>query len=192
MPTNIGTFDDFIKNFLGVHNVLRATQSEHPLWNVGLRSDIVALYQDAIDTALAQQSGFQQRLGGVVAHLVSLAWFYGRNEAFSEVAEQMNRALILVAEQFRTITPEDLSRQLCMGYSNFRRIFKEYTGQAPAQYIRQVRLSRIKEALTNSSRPIRELAFEMGFENEDYFFTAFRRAAGMTPRAYRALTQGKA
>ena len=26
--------DDFIKNFLGVHNVLRATQSEHPLWNV--------------------------------------------------------------------------------------------------------------------------------------------------------------
>ena len=165
---------------------------EHPLWNVGLRSDIVALYQDAIDTALAQQSGFQQRLGGVVAHLVSLAWFYGRNEAFSEVAEQMNRALILVAEQFRTITPEDLSRQLCMGYSNFRRIFKEYTGQAPAQYIRQVRLSRIKEALTNSSRPIRELAFEMGFENEGYFFTAFRRAAGMTPRAYRALTQGKA
>ena len=123
---------------------------------------------------------------------MSLAWFYGRNEAFSEVAEQMNRALILVAEQFRTITPEDLSRQLCMGYSNFRRIFKEYTGQAPAQYIRQVRLSRIKEALTNSSRPIRELAFEMGFENEDYFFTAFRRAAGMTPRAYRALTQGKA
>ena len=165
---------------------------DRPIWNVGLRSDIVALYQDAIDTALSQQSGFQQRLSGVVAHLVSLAWFYGRNEALSEVAGQMNRALILVAEQFRTITPEDLSRQLCMCYSNFRRIFKEYTGQAPAQYIRQVRLSRIKEALTNSSRPIRELAFEMGFENEDYFFTAFRRAAGMTPRAYRALTQGKA
>ena len=163
---------------------------DRPIWNVGLRSDIVALYQDAIDTALSQQSGFQQRLSGVVAHLVSLAWFYGRNEALSEVAGQMNRALILIAEQFRTVTPEDLSRQLCMGYSNFRRIFKEYTGQSPAQYIRQVRLSRVKEALTNTSRPIRELAFEMGFENEDYFFTSFRRLTGMTPREYRAFTRG--
>lgn len=163
---------------------------DRPIWNVGLRSDIVALYQDAIDTALSQQSGFQQRLSGVVAHLVSLAWFYGRNEALSEVAGQMNRALILIAEQFRTVTPEDLSRQLCMGYSNFRRVFKEYTGQSPAQYIRQVRLSRVKEALTNTSRPIRELAFEMGFENEDYFFTSFRRLTGMTPREYRAFTRG--
>jgi len=163
---------------------------DRPIWNVGLHSDIVALYQDAIDTALSQQSGFQQRLSGVVAHLVSLAWFYGRNEALSEVAGQMNRALILIAEQFRTVTPEDLSRQLCMGYSNFRRIFKEYTGQSPAQYIRQVRLSRVKEALTNTSRPIRELAFEMGFENEDYFFTSFRRLTGMTPREYRAFTRG--
>jgi YesN/AraC family two-component response regulator len=31
----------------------------------------------------------------------------------------------------------------------------------------------------------------MGYENEDYFFTAFRRINGMTPAEYRAFTQGK-
>lgn len=163
----------------------------NPVWHVGLKSDIVALYNDAIETASKQESGFQQRLGGLVSHLMGLARFYNRNEAFSEVAEQINRAKILISEQFRTITPEDLADQLYMGYSNFRRIFKEYTGFAPAKYIQEVRMNRVKEALTNTSLTIKQIAFDMGYENEDYFFTAFRRIAGMTPMEYREMTQGK-
>jgi AraC-like DNA-binding protein len=162
-----------------------------PVWHAGLRSDIVDLYKEAIRTATQQMSGFQQRLGGLVAHLLSLAWFYGRNEAFSEVADQINRAKILISEQFRTITPVDVAQQLCMGYSNFRRIFKEYTGFSPAKYIQEVKMGKVKEALTNSTRPVKQVAYEMGYENEDYFFTAFRRLTGMTPVEYRKFTQGK-
>ncbi len=163
----------------------------NPVWYVGLKSDIVALYNDAIDTASKQESGFQQRLGGLVSHLMSLARFYNRNEAFSEVADQINRAKILISDQFRTITPESLADQLYMGYSNFRRIFKEYTGFAPAKYIQEVRMNRVKEALTNTTLTVKQIAFDMGYENEDYFFTAFRRLTGMTPAQYREMTQGK-
>ena len=162
-----------------------------PVWQVGLKSDIVALYNDAIETASRQESGFQQRLGGLVAHLMSLARFYNRNDAFSEVAEQINLAKIIISNEFRTITPQDLAQQLFMGYSNFRRVFKEYTGFAPAKYIQEVRLSRVKEALTNTSYTVKQIAYDMGYENEDYFFTAFRRSTGMTPMEYRELTQGK-
>ena len=162
-----------------------------PVWHTGLHSDIVELYQDAIETATSQASGFQQRLGGLVAHLMSLARFYGRNEAFSEVADQINRAKILISQQFRTITPENLATQLCMGYSNFRRIFKEYTGFSPARYIQEVKMNRVKEALTNTSQPVKKIAYDMGYENEDYFFTAFRRISGITPTEYREVTQGK-
>ena len=163
----------------------------NPVWHVGLKSDIVALYNDAIETASKQESGFQQRLGGLVSHLMSLARFYNRNEAFSEVADQINRAKILISDQFRTITPESLANQLYMGYSNFRRIFKEYTGFAPAKYIQEVRMNRVKEALTNTTLTVKQIAFDMGYENEDYFFTAFRRLTGMTPAQYREMTQGK-
>ncbi len=162
-----------------------------PVWQTGLHSDIVELYEDAIRTASGQQAGFQQRLGGIVSHLLGLAWFYDKNAALSQVADQMNRAKILIGENYRTIGPEEVARRLCLGYSNFRRIFKEYTGLSPAKYIQQVRMGKVKEALTNSSRPVKEIAFEMGYENEDYFFTAFRRLTGMTPQEYRAFTQGK-
>ena len=100
----------------------------------------------------------------------------------------MNRAKILIADQFRTITPESLAEQLNMGYSNFRRIFREYTGFSPAKYIQEVRISKVKEAITNTKKPIKQIAYEMGFENEDYFFTAFRRLTGMTPVQYREFT----
>jgi len=162
-----------------------------PIWNVGVHSDIVELYSSAIDTALRQESGFQQKLGGIVAHLLSLAWFYDRNEAFSEVSEKINRAKILIADQYKTITPEGVSAQLLMGYSNFRKVFKEYTGFSPARYIQEVRLSKVKEALTNTTLPIKQIAFDSGYENEDYFFTMFRRLTGMTPLRYRSFTQGK-
>ena len=52
-------------------------------------------------------------------------------------------------------------------------------------------MSRVKEALTNSSLAVKQIAYEMGYENEDYFFTAFKRTIGMTPMEYREMTQGK-
>ena len=164
---------------------------EKPVLQVGLHSDIVNLYNDAIHTAAFQQSGFQQCLGGIVTHLMGLARMYQRQETFSEVRDKINQAKIIIGEEYRTFRPEEVAAQLFMGYSNFRRIFKEYTGFAPAQYIQEVRLNRIKELLTNTTLPIKEIADECGLENYDYFFTLFRRLTGMTPSDYRNNTQGK-
>ena len=69
--------------------------------------------------------------------------------------------------------------------------FKEYTGFSPARYILDIRISKVKEALTNSTLPVKQIAYDFGFENYDYFFTAFRSLTGKTPSEYRALTQGK-
>ena len=78
-----------------------------------------------------------------------------------------------------------------MSYSRFRKIFKEYTGFAPSQYIREVRLNMAKEMLTNTCKSIKEIAFELGYENKDYFFSVFRKFTGTTPISYRRHTQGE-
>ena len=164
---------------------------DKPVYNIGLHEDMVSLYKEAIQAASEQASGFQQRLLGILTHLMGQGIYYNRQETFSEVNDQINQAKILISEQFRTITAEEVARQLCMGYSNFRKIFKEYTGFSPAKYIQEIRFSKVKEALTNSSLPVKQIAYEMGFDNYDYFFTAFRRVTGMTPSDYRDMTQGK-
>ena len=164
-----------------------------PIYSVGLHNDMVELYDKAIKTAMDQESGFQQLLSSIVSHLLGLAYFYEKNQAYrsSEIGDQINRAKIMIMEQFRTIKPEEIAKTLCMGYSNFRKVFKEYTGFSPAKYIQEVKFSKTKEELTNSSLSIKEIAYAMGYDNYEYFFTAFRRQSGMTPAEYRAVTQGK-
>ena len=164
---------------------------ERPIYRVGLHHEIVNLYEEAIVVASLQESGFQQRLMGIVSHLIGLCLYFNRQKAFSDVSDLINRSKIFIADRFRSVSPQEVAQYLCMGYSNFRKIFKEYTGFSPAKYIQNVRFSKVKEALTNSSLPVKEVAFEMGFDNYDYFFTAFRRITGMTPSAYRDMTQGR-
>lgn len=164
---------------------------DKPVRQVGLHEEIIRLYENAIQVAMEQKSGFQPLLGSIVGHLLGLGYFYGRQESFSEVEDLASRAKILISEEFRSIGPEEVARRLHVGYSHFRRSFKEYTGFSPARYILEVRISKVKEALTNSTLSVKQLAYDFGFENYDYFFTVFRRLSGMTPTEYRTLTQGR-
>ena len=140
----------------------------------------------------AQEANYQQILAGIVCNLVSMAIYLSRNRDFnkSDISSQINLAKAAVHDNISTITGEAMAETACMSYSKFRKIFKEYTGFAPSQYIQEVRINMAKEMLTNTSRSIKEIAFELGYENKDYFFTAFKKVAGMTPTEYRKLTQG--
>jgi AraC-like DNA-binding protein len=166
---------------------------ESPVFNVGLNEELIALYERAIIIADAQEAHYQQALAGIVCNLVSMALYLSRNKDFksSNVSEKIDMAKAAVYENISSITPEDLARQTYMSYSKFRKIFKEYTGFAPAQYIQEVRINMAKEILTNTSKSIKEMAFELGYENKDYFFTVFKKVTGMTPINYRKLTRGE-
>lgn len=121
-----------------------------------------------------------------------MAIYLSCNKVFNEsdIASKINQATISIMENISTVTPETLAAEICMGYSNFRKIFKKYTGFAPLQYIQEVKINLAKEMLTHTNKTIKEIALELGFENNDYFFTDFRRTAGVTPVNYRKITQG--
>ncbi len=166
---------------------------KHPVLSVGIRDTLVDVYKSAINVAGKQESGFQQLLSSMVSYISGLAYYYDRNRSMfsSKVSDVVSRAKIIVSEQSRTITPEELAARMCMGYSSFRKVFKEYTGFAPAKYIQSVRFNRAKEDLTNTDKSVKEIAYEMGYDDYEYFFTAFRRNTGMTPKEYRNFTRNK-
>ena len=165
----------------------------HPLLDVSFHDEMTDAYNRAVDIAEKQFSGFQQALAGIVTHLLGLAYYYDRNESYleSNTAKMVSRAKMLVADRLTGINPRVLADELCISYSSFRRIFKEYTGFSPAKYILNVKITQAKEMLTNTSTEIKEIAYTLGFDNSDYFFTVFRRLTGQTPMSYRAETQGR-
>src|SRR5690349_3983212 len=66
------------------------------------------------------------------------------------------------------------------------RAFRRAFGCSPGEYIRERRIERACADLSESDRSIAEIALVAGFASASHFATAFRRATGMSPRAYRA------
>lgn len=197
-PDKSTGWDEYWIGFKGV-NIDNRVQNkffakDKPIFNVGIRDDIVQLYKQAIDIAKEQNTGFQQMLAGIVNHLLGLAYSQNKHSSFEElkVLKQINKAKILMYDHFHLgIGPQEVAQEVNMSYSWFRRIFKQYTGFPPSQYLLELKLQRSKELLTNTADTSQEIAFKVGFENSDYFCTVFRKKTGMTPMKYREVTQGK-
>jgi AraC-like DNA-binding protein len=166
---------------------------QYPVFSVGISEQIVQLYEWAIATAKEQKAGFQQMLAGYVNLLIGYAYSYGRQSKFEEmrIVKNINKAKVIIMENLHTkIVPQMIAERLNMSYSWFRRIFKQYMGISPAQYIVEIKIQKSKELLTNTDMSSKEISFETGFDNPDYFCTIFKKKTGLSPLEYRAFTQG--
>lgn len=82
-------------------------------------------------------------------------------------------------------TAETLSKMADVSETTFRRLFKEQTGKTPTDFIREIRLTTAARKLLVSNEMVSIIAYEVGFENSNYFVRTFKQAFGMTPNQYR-------
>ncbi len=64
------------------------------------------------------------------------------------------------------------------------RIFKEYTGFTPSDYIRRIKLSQSALRLRDEKVSVTEIAFDMGFQSIEGYQRAFKREFGCNPKEY--------
>lgn len=82
------------------------------------------------------------------------------------------------------ITPADYAR--AAGYSPWyaARLFKEYTGLTPADYLRRLRLSASAKRLKSGAVSVTDEAIALNFGSVDGYTRAFRREFGINPSEY--------
>ena len=73
---------------------------------------------------------------------------------------------------------------------HFLRLFSRVLGVTPHQYLVRSRLRRAARLLADEERRISDIAFDVGFGDLSNFVRTFRRAAGVTPRAWRRAARG--
>ncbi len=159
-----------------------------PVVKVGFNDEIVSLYQRILEAGNEERAGYQQYISGIVIHLLGYIYYRAKDNHYEDkvIVKKIDKARVLIREQINdNVSPEAIAKDLAMTYSWFRRLFKQYTGLAPAQYIAQLRLQRAKELLSTTSKSVKEIAVEMNYESVDYFSTQFRRQTKMTPTQYR-------
>lgn len=158
---------------------------EKPIYHVGYSADIEVLYKSAYDAALEEAAFAQQIMAGIVNHLIGLMYSLERNILLNKNQQQVNmvsKARFRIRESLESnLTIQQIAEGLGVSYSNFRKLFKEYTGLSPATYQQELRLLRAKELLTTTSLSIKEIAYRLNFESPDYFSAKFKAKMGCKP-----------
>ena len=79
--------------------------------------------------------------------------------------------------------------KLCkMSASNLRRLFKEYTGLSPKEYINNTRMAYAEYLLTNTNMTVLKISNEVGYSEVSGFNRIFKLTFGMSPSNYRKKT----
>lgn len=73
-----------------------------------------------------------------------------------------------------------------MSESHFMGFFKRATGQSFMAYLNHCRIERAQELLLTTDLAMCDISQQMGFCDQSYFGTVFRKLLGMSPAAYRA------
>jgi AraC-like DNA-binding protein len=157
-----------------------------PIYHVGFSDSIVRLYKNAFEAAIEEAAYAQQVMSGIVNLLIGLMYAKERNRELQSRNQShvdlMNRARLRIREQLESsLTIQQVAEDLGMSYSNFRKLFKEYTGLSPATYQQDLRLQRAKELLTTTDMSIKEIAYRLNFESPDYFSSKFKIKTGRKP-----------
>jgi AraC-like DNA-binding protein/mannose-6-phosphate isomerase-like protein (cupin superfamily) len=72
-----------------------------------------------------------------------------------------------------------------MSRRSFLRVFQSATGTAPLAWLIEQRITRACAMLRHTDKRITEIAFEVGFNDSNYFTRQFRKVTGLSPRDYR-------
>ncbi len=85
----------------------------------------------------------------------------------------------------RPISLEELVAYAGMSKRSFMRVFHEATGLSPIDYLIRLRIAKACALLGHSKQSITEIAYEVGFEDSNYFTRQFKRVVGESPGRYR-------
>ena len=80
---------------------------------------------------------------------------------------------------------EALADIVCISKDHFIRLFKKETGMTPVQYISQKKIEKAQLLLVTEDMPIKEIAFQLSYEDHSYFNRLFTKITGETPQEYR-------
>ena len=77
--------------------------------------------------------------------------------------------------------PEDLAREAGISHSNLNRKLRSILNKNSSQFIKEIRLKKAKELLSNEELTVAEISYRVGFGSPTYFGKCYREFFGYAP-----------
>lgn len=86
---------------------------------------------------------------------------------------------------YEDISVDMLASVACVTKPYMIRLFTKNFGISPLQYINQKKVERAQLLLITGDVPVKEVAYQLGFNDHSYFIRLFKKLMGVTPMEYR-------
>lgn len=100
--------------------------------------------------------------------------------------------LLLKAKEFieknfnKDITLEETAHYVGVSSYYFSKIFKSLVGKNYMDYVTDLRIEKAKDMMENTSESIKEICYEVGYNDPNYFSRVFKKVEGVTPSEYKS------
>lgn len=157
---------------------------------VAMQQELKGILQRMIRELEHKASGYNEALSMLLGLLLVFA---GRLYANFQVQEtsyapagKLREALAYLEDNFaQQLKIEDVAQDHGLSPDQFSRLTRQLVGISPLQYLQNIRLSQAMELLLDENLQIAEIAFQVGFEDPNYFSRIFRRSTGQSPTQFR-------
>ncbi|MFH5835487.1 response regulator [Proteiniclasticum sp. C24MP] len=107
--------------------------------------------------------------------------------------EEMTYALHFIEKHLtNSLTLESAASYMNISTHYFSKLFKSEVGENFIDYVTAKKVERAKELIMDTDLPLNVLAFELGFNEANYFSKVFKKKTGVTPSQYRKEVEEKA
>lgn len=190
----IGSFECYYVHFTTECSEIKDKIKEFPkVFKVSREYGILDIFNNLISPLSLRAGDSLRAAAGVLEILAACSDTHSlscENEKNSRYIESIFRARKFIEDNFEEhITLSDIAASAHLSPGFLHGIFKESTGNTPAEYLLDIRLSYAKSMLINTDTPLSEVALCSGFGSQAYFCYAFKKHIGTTPAEYRRLNR---
>lgn len=150
---------------------------------------VLALSEEIQQECEAKKAGFE-----VMARAKLMILIVYLSRAYTQIDTIASQTLIKVGNVISALENdfckdwklEELAIMSNMSTSSLLSVFRRATDQTPIDYLVRLRIQRAMELLRQTDLSVTAIAFEVGFNDSNYFTRKFRRTAGLTPSQFRS------
>lgn len=113
-----------------------------------------------------------------------------REERERQTLTVLDKAKGYIRERFaEELSLEEVADFVHLNPYYFSKIFKQQVGETFIDFVTNLRIGKAKELMTSTDMSLKEVCFEVGYKDPNYFSRVFKKVTGVTPTEYRG--QGK-
>ncbi len=185
----------WVEHYIGIEGDIADRLFTNPILNTktpvihcGLKESLIDCYYKIFELAQKEKPGFQMISSGIAIRLLGSLVSEVKNRDFKNkpLESAMESARFIIRDNLnKNLDFKDVAASLNLGYSYFRKMFKKNTGVSPGQYHLHLRLMKARELILSTDLPIKQVAYETGFESIHYFSRLFKNKMGAPPSEMR-------